>query len=349
MGCFIQENKRTVMENNNFSAGAATIDIHHIGAGFYTRRGITLEPPARPQQLRCLVLSRDDRLTVIFNADWGSWFKFVEETRQIVEEVEPGRIIEVLCFATQADHNIDAFDVFFGSLSPKDKRHDPQSRADLQQAIRQVFEQALQSMRSAQIAVGQGECRSVAANSYFGKGHADPTVSVLRIADLDGQLIAAGVNFACRSYDIDIPHLSGGFSGATEAMVQKIYGSVPVLFFQAGGGDHFSALVENPVNVATEGVEKFREEHHRLLIREYDRLGRMLGGEVCKVLAELEVAGKRLQTQNERWRYTSWVQKTNGYLITQPMVTVYRVPLRLWHRPLPSVNEWGVTHYAVAL
>ena len=91
------------------------------------------------------------------------------------------------------------------------------------------------------------------------------------------------------------------------------------------------------------GQQAFHAARAELFLREYDRLGRVLGGEVCKVLAELEVAGQPLLAQNERWRYTSWIRYTDGLRIAQPLAIVQALEVCLWYVPLPPVETCQAT------
>lgn len=290
--------------------------------------------------MRCLVLSCDERWAVVFNVDWGRWPKLFEETKQIVESKMPGRPVEVFCCATHANHNIDFEGIDWGALNPKEAdKFDAVMYRQILDAVEEVFQKALQSLRPAMLSVGQGVCSAISVNSFWGEGHTDPAVHVLRIADLDNALLAAVVNFGCRSDDSTGRHLSGGFAGAMESVLQKIYGPIPVLYFDSAGGDLYSAVVRNPMDWAAGDRARYLETQNQLLARELDRIGRMLGGEVCKVLAELEVAGETLESDNQRWRYSSWLTQAEGTRITEPTLITRTLSCRLWHKFLPSVEE----------
>jgi hypothetical protein len=325
------------MAGTDLAAGAASVSIHQIGADHCAKQGLCFSPPRWPQRLRCLVLSQADTLIVLFQADWGSWPKLVPEARQIVADAAPGREADVLCFASQANHNIDYDGPHWGAIDPKDKRHDPHLRAGILGALSGVFREAFNALRPAQITLGQGCCDSLAVNFYYGRGAADPAVNVLRIAG-GGALIAVLVNFACRAFDTHL-HLDGGFPAAMEKVVQAVYGPVPVLYLNGGAGDQCLTILADPLDSVGDGMRAHKEAHGALLLREYDRAGRVLGGEVCKVLAQTEVAGQRLQTINERWRYTRWAVPSKGLCVSDPFLKVRTVPVSLWHKPLPPVEE----------
>ncbi|MBV9851923.1 MAG: hypothetical protein JO250_19840 [Armatimonadetes bacterium] len=323
---------------NDFAAGAAAVNIPHIGADYCARHGEILDPPEWPQQIRCLVLAWGEDLTVLFNADWGAWPRLIPETREIVARLAPGCSVETLCFATTASHNVDFDGIHWTALDPKDKRHDPVQRAQLLDAIRDAAAQALQTLRPASVAVGEGTCEGLAVNFYTGGEPVDSTVPVLRFADAEENLIAVLAGVACRTDDRD-RHLSAGLAGAMAATVQKVYGPVPVFYFNTGSSDQYPLAADPPMELREQGRAAIQEARHRCSVREYGRLGRLLGGEVCKVLARLEVAGEPLLAQNERWRSTSWRRTAPGLRLDDPVVRVQSVPVRLWHRPIPSAAE----------
>lgn len=320
-------------------AGASEVSIDRIGRERCARRGLPLAPAEWEPQMRCLVLSCDEQWAVVFNADWGTWPKLFEEARQVVESKLADQPVEVFCCATHANHNLDFAGIDWGALNPKQSdRFDAVMYRQILDAVEEVFLTAYQCLRPAILSAGQGVCSAVSVNSFWGEGRTDPSVHVLRIADLDNALLAAVVNFGCRSDDSTGRHVSGGFAGAMECVVQKIYGPVPVLYFDSAGGDLYSAVVRNPINWAAGDKAKYMETQNHLLSREFNRIGRMLGGEVCKVLAELEVAGETLEADNQRWRYSSWLTQAEGIRIVEPTLRTVTLSCRLWHKPLPSVE-----------
>jgi hypothetical protein len=320
-----------------FLAGASEVDIHHIGANYWERRGLHFEPAVCPQQMRCLMISHGSNLVAFFNVDWFTWGGLFDETREIIRAVAPDKDVEIICSGTPC-HNVDFPGVHWGVVDPKDKRFDAEHRQDILTAVETVAHEAIQRLEPATIAVGYGTCSSIATNCYYGDSRIDPFVSVVRFDTAAGDPIAVAVNFACRSHDTD-QQLGGGLAGAMERVVQKQYGPIPVLFWQGGSGDHFPALQEPDVAVRAQGWQEYRRQHGHHQISEFSRLGRVLGGEVIKVMAELEVAGRPLLTQNERWRPTSWLRLGEGLRIEKPEIHRLSYAASLGTKPLPSGGE----------
>jgi hypothetical protein len=324
-----------------FLAGASAVDIHYIGANYWKRRGFHFEPAGCPQRMRCLMMSHGNQLVAILNADWFTW-RLLDETKEIIQALAPDKDVELICGGTLACHNVDFPGVHWGIVDPKDPRFDAEHRQDILAAVEKVVHEATQRLEPATVAVGYGTCASIATNCYFGDGgdgRVDPRVSVVRFDTTAGEPIAVAVNFACWSDDTD-QQLGGGLAGAMERVVQKQYGPFPVLFWQGGVLDHFPALREPDLDVrAQQGREEYRRQHGLCLVTEFGRLGRVLGGEVIKVMAELEVAGQPLLAQNERWRPTSWLRVGAGLRVEQPALRHATFAAHLGTKPLPSGRE----------
>jgi hypothetical protein len=226
----------------------------------------------------------------------------------------------------------------------RSRRHDPGFRAQLLAALHEVFTAARRQARPVLVAAGRGACGSLNVNCYWGDAravHVDPTVSVLRLADPQGHPITVLIHFACRGDDLVYGVISAGFAGATAAVVRQVYGPLPVFHLNGCGADHFPCFAE-PTRPALEteaGGADYRAALAPYVEREYARFGRALGGEVCKVLAELAVAGQQLLTLNERWRYTSWAHTAPGHLLESPLLRSVTVPVSLQCAPLPPPEE----------
>lgn len=316
------------MKHTVFQAGAAEVSIHQMQVEAFLRTGRVFGKPAHEQKLRCLVFAHEAALVIIFDADWGHWFRGDDAVRQAVEQLVPNRPVQVFCFGTGANHDIDLDACLTPVLDERDKHHDPLFRQAFVQAAVDVFNDATRHLRPASVTAGQGHCGSVTLNSLRPSEPTDSTVHILRIADDEDKLIAVVVNFSCRSDDVE-PELSAGIPGSLETLVQKVYGPVPVLFFNSAGGEFYKAMRHIPPFRNGDGKEEARQRRGETLTREMDRIGRVLGGETCKVLAELEVAGEPLEAQNQRALQTAWITRAVGQRLCSPQIIARAVPLRL--------------------
>lgn len=326
-------------EHPALRAGLGSLEIQQIGEAYATRHGQWLAPTGTQwrQRLRCLVLEQGDRLVAIFNLDGGRWFRLHEEARRLVEAAAPERRVSVLCLPTLANYNIDFEGWHWNALDARHRRFDPELREQLLAALVEVFQRAWRGRRPAALAIGQGGCPSIAANCYWGDGHTDPTVYVLRIADTEGRLLGAVVNFACRGDD-RVYGLGGGLAGACEGVVQRVYGPIPVLHCTTAGADQFPQFADPPPEMVEQRGQPVQQALAPFETREYDRMGRALGGEAVKVLAELEAAGETLLAQNERWRASSWRHVAPGTVLEPAVLRVRTVPLSLSPVPLPPAD-----------
>lgn len=324
----------------SLNAGVASVNIQDIVLRHRVRNDerILSTGSQWPQKVRCLVLDGNQEPLVIFNADWGRWYRLHDEVRSIVWNSIQGNA-KVLCFGTWANYNIDDEGFRWAALDPKSKRFDKELRDGLLNAFTMAFERAWDSALPVQLSLGFGECTSVCMNSYLGNESIDPKVNVLRIADLDNRPIAVLVDYASRGDDRLHGVVSGGLAGAVESTVQRLYHDVPLFYFNRCGSDHFPAMADPPREELELSGKSFQVALAPFETQEYDRLGRVLGGEIVKVLSEIEVSGRQLFAINERWRYTNWERDAPGRLLSAPIICTKSIPIALEYGKSPSVGE----------
>jgi len=106
------------------------------------------------------------------------------------------------------------------------------------------------------------------------EGPADPDVQVIWFEDLKGNYIGILVNFSAHATtNFNEPVISADFPGAMRQVIQAVMGDVPVLYLQGACGNT-SPVNQEDERVICKGLEGAR------------RIGRILGGEVIKLLAE---------------------------------------------------------------
>ena len=150
-------------------------------------------------------------------------------------------------------------------------------------------------------------------------GDYEKNVYVIRIDDINGDMICALVNFPCHpTLSRSAYYISGDFPTAMETTVQKVYGDIPVFYINGAAGDMLP--VHRRVSPDFENIPRdiYHQEKEKVDWAEVERIGRVLGSEVCKVLAELEVAGQQMSVGNCRWNYTEWEKHPSGFLIAEP-------------------------------
>lgn len=322
-------------------AGAASVSIQEVILAHRQRVGekTNMEGSQWPQKLRCLILRQVDELVVIFHADWGRWRRLFDETRAIVKASLPNARSAVLCFGTWASYDIDMEGFRWAAVDPKSKYYDAQLRDSLLEHISKVFHQAHELVRPVYVSMVTGSCTSATMNCYWGPDRIDPSVNVVRIADREGRPIAALVDYSSRGDDRVHGVVSGGFAGAIESTVQRVYDGLPVFYFNRSGADHFPAFADPAPEDFEEAALPYQDFLGPFLTQEYDRLGRVLGGEVIKLLAEAEVSGSKLHAINERWRYTCWSRTAPGYAVSSPAIASKELTTLLEYSKLPSVEE----------
>jgi len=143
---------------------------------------------------------------------------------------------------------------------------------------------ALQNLRPVRLAAGRGACR-IGVNRRYQRpedgavivgrnprGPVDPEVQVLRLDGLDGQPVAAVVNYACHPITVgpDAQLITPDYPGVVKRVVEQATGAT-CLFLQGAAGDI------GPVRGVARGG-----------LHEYKRLGAILGHEASRVWWELE-------------------------------------------------------------
>lgn len=105
------------------------------------------------------------------------------------------------------------------------------------------------------------------------EGPVDKAVQVVWFEDLAGNLMSILVHFTGHPVTlIDTEFVSGDYPGAMRSNIQTIFGEIPVLFLQGASGNIDTYDFENDENWG-EGVDG------------YQRIGKILAGEVMKILS----------------------------------------------------------------
>jgi hypothetical protein len=147
------------------------------------------------QKIRCFVLDDGNTVIALFNTDWvGDWKgKFVSLAQQAIEAEICDSPVQLLFTAT---HN------HTGAFQPKPIRSARKRHWVVKQMVEMIvdlFCQAYANRQEALLKVGSGIVDSISANSDEIDGDYERNVYVLRIDDIENNLIAVVVNFPCHA------------------------------------------------------------------------------------------------------------------------------------------------------
>lgn len=315
------------MKTETFRAGAAAVSLNPLLLKYFQEEDKPLEGEKGQQKIRCLIFDSGSRLTVLLNSDAAApsaWPHQLSATVQeamltVYQQLEPKPRPVDFIFAHTHNHT--------GPFLPPPLRQARKRHWLSQQVIQsagELFRQAYSHRQEVHLTLGTGRVSSISANSDVLNGDFDPNVYVLRIDNTCGDLVAAVVNFACHataSYEWNPemhPYLTADFPGAMEEVVQKVYGDVPILFLNGAAGDAHPAVRRIPDELVDVPRMVYARRYAANRWRETNRIGRVLGGEVCKVLAELEVAGEELGVRCDRWGYVHLHKPSLGLVLSNP-------------------------------
>jgi len=132
---------------------------------------------------------------------------------------------------------------------------------------------ARQRLQPARLSVGRGRVHGVGANRNDPKGLHDDEVTVLRWDGTGGQPLAVWINYGCHATVMGEHNLwlSADFPGAARSALSRLYPETVFLYANGASGD-----------VSTRFTR--REQG----FPEVERLGRLLAGEVLKVMQTVE-------------------------------------------------------------
>jgi hypothetical protein len=271
------------------SAGIARVDITppqgiaHAGWGAQTHQraaGIDL-----PLWATALALSDGKQTVVIVDMDLiYLWEPEVYEVQEAVVELTDLPASNIRLAYTHT-HSGPVNGSSWTSWIKEGTEMVPSYDGSLPHRIAGVAWAALQNMQPTRAAAGSGQCE-ISVNRRFQrpedgavvvgrnwKGPVDHEVKVIRIDRLDGQPLAAVVNYACHPITVgpDARLLTPDYPGVVKRVVEQATGAT-CLFLQGASGNI------GPVRgVARNGLN------------EYKRLGQILGHEASKVWWEMEV------------------------------------------------------------
>ncbi len=289
------------MAGNQLLAAAVEIDITPpvgtLFAGYHARKGTSLgvHDPLLAQLL--LLQSGDGHIVLITMDLLGVGLGFARRVRAGIEEAigVPGRCTMIACSHT---HSGPAG--FLPPLVDVRPPEDPQLQSITARKLIGAALWARQRLQPAFLGVGRGEVEDIGRNRNEPvNGLLDTEVIVLRLDDAQGQPLAVVMNYGCHPTVMGYQNLllSADYPGAARAALRRIYRHAIFMYTNGASGD-----------VST------RFTRREQTFGEVDRMGRILAGEVLKVMQ---------------------------FIVTQDRVPLeaLEVPVELKFRSFPGVEE----------
>lgn len=132
--------------------------------------------------------------------------------------------------------------------------------AKMEQHMLKATREALQSLTPARVFTGNGVTRfqvnrrnnpEASISELFEiKGPVDPSVPVIKVADLSGRLLSIVFGYACHATVLGGYEWSGDYPGFAQLELEKMYPDATAMFFQGAGGD------QNPLPRRTVSLAK---------------------------------------------------------------------------------------------
>ena len=256
---------------------------------------------------RCLALETDDGRYAIVSLDvMGVDTRWVEELRRragVSAELPAANLLVATTHTHAAQGGLfppvgslgSAFDVLMGDGAAP---HDPAGYEWLLRQTETVIRLAFERLAPASLAVGEGSAEHIAANRIWFERAADPRCLVVAALSVDGASIGQLVHFNCHPTVLGEADLgiSGDFPGAACRIVEAVTGA-PTLFLNGALGD-----------VSTRTTR--RDQSYG----EVTRFGRLLSGEILKLLSSLSPSSSSrvvssVRTESMQPRDESWLAR----------------------------------------
>lgn len=263
------------MVSNQLQAAAVEVDITPpVGIpmeGYAARKGVSqgIHDPLLGQLL--LLQAGDKRLVLISLDLLGVSLDFTKQVRRGIHQTvgAPPEGTLIACSHTHAGAA--------GFLPPHPGISLPQDAELQQMTARKLIGAAIwaeQCLQPARLGIGRGTVAGIALNRNDPeKGLVDNELVLLFVEDMRGNPLAVVMNHGCHPTVLGYDNLffSADYPGAARMTLRRIYPETTFLFTNGASGD-----------VSTRFTR--REQTYR----EVDRMGRLLAGEVLKVMQTIK-------------------------------------------------------------
>jgi len=259
------------MAKRQLLAAAVEVDITPpVGTGFdgYTaRKGTSLgvHDPLLAQLL--LFQSGDDRVALISMDLLGVGLNF---TRRVRSGIEAAIGVPAHCIMVCCSHTHSGAAGFLPQSVGIMSAEDPELQKMVERKLVGAAIWAREMLQPARLGVGRGKVDGIGRNRNDPeKGVVDDEVIVLRVDDAEKQPLAVMMNYGCHPTVLGYQNLlfSADYPGAAREVLWQIYPEAIFMYTNGASGDISTRFTRRGQSFA-----------------EVERMGRILGGEVLKVM-----------------------------------------------------------------
>jgi neutral ceramidase len=261
------------MGSNQLFAGAVEINITPpVGYGFdgYAARvgnSVGIHDPLLAQLL--LIKFAEQQIVLICLDLVGISLSFTRQVRTAIEKIigVPQDCVLIACSHTHS--GVSGFMPLHPGISTSED-------LELQQVVaRQLIGAAIwanQKLQPASLGIGRGCVQGIGLNRNDPTQPVDSAVIVLRVDTLSGQPLAVIMNYGCHPTVLGYQNLlySADYPGAARSTLHKIYPDTTFMYTNGASGDISTRFTRRDQSFS-----------------EVERMGRILGGEVLKVMQNI--------------------------------------------------------------
>jgi neutral ceramidase len=261
------------MGSNQLFAGAVEINITPpVGYGFdgYAARvgnSVGIHDPLLAQLL--LIKFAEQQIVLICLDLVGISLSLTRQVRTAIEQIigVPQDCVLIACSHTHS--GVSGFMPVHPGISTSED-------LELQQVVaRQLIGAAIwanQKLQPASLGIGRGYVQGIGLNRNDPTQQVDSAVIVLRVDTLSGQPLAVVMNYGCHPTVLGYQNLlySADYPGAARSTLHKVYPDTTFMYTNGASGDISTRFTRRDQSFS-----------------EVERMGRILGGEVLKVMQNI--------------------------------------------------------------
>jgi len=257
-------------------AAAVETDITPpVGAGFdgYSAREGTSLGVHDPLLAQLLLLKSGTDQVVLISMDLlGVELDFTQRVRLGIQQAIGG---PAHCSVIACSHTHSGATGFLPSLAGIRRSEDPELQSIVARKLVGAAIWARERLRPARLGVGRGAVEGIGRNRNDPEsGPVDNEVIVLRVDDEAGTPLAVLMNYGCHPTVMGYQNLlfSADYPGAARATLRRIYPETVFMYTNGASGDVSTRFTRREQTFA-----------------EVERMGRILGGEVLKVMQTIVI------------------------------------------------------------